>query len=107
MPVQDVDDPRLAPGNAFQLSEEVDFLAREELLAEAARLPECRAFADDERAGRPLAEAAQRVPHPDRERRSGRGTVVRHGAAAGEAAAARNQVAGFKEQLLRRKGICV
>src|SRR2546423_170147 len=63
--MQDDDAAALAAGKALQATEEVDFLARIEALAEAAEPAERPGIAEDERACPPGHQPAEAVPEKE------------------------------------------
>ena len=77
---------------------EVDFLADEQLGAEAANLPERGRFAEDERSCRPAPEAAEEIPSANGHSRHQILLCNGNGAATGENASGLNHLRDIPEQ---------
>src|SRR5690242_3552198 len=102
MPVENDDRALPAPGETLEPPEQVDFLRRVEVPAEAARVAERRRLAENERARGPSVDPAERIPHARHQARRRSIAVRRKGAAAGEAAAAFDLRGHVPEQLQAR-----
>src|SRR5258708_3769359 len=85
--VEDHDAMPLFPRQALEPLEQLDLLRSIERLAEAAGLAKSARLAEDERARRPPAQPAGRIPEGDPEARHEAGVAERDGCAAREAAA--------------------
>ena len=107
MALQHDDAPALRARELLQPPEEINLLGGVERLAEGTHLAEGGRLAEHERAGSPLHQAADRIPHRERDAHVKALCVVADRGAAGEAVALLDRLRRVIEELRRRPRIGV